>query len=249
MHKIQSKYFSHVDDLRAIAVILVIAYHCDLELLDGGFIGVDIFFVISGFLITNQVLDYREFNVFTLLEFYAKRIARILPSLLITLWLVLLYGIFYLEPKMFDNLGKEIFYSALGLMNWYYAQGVNYFEIGVEKPLIHMWSLSVEEQFYLIIIPLILIFKRNLLVLKIFVCVMLLISLGFSEYALLTDDKGSYYLLHFRAFELLIGVLISLMKDKLVKPNVPLMIGAVAVLVFASLYLNSSTKFPGLALC
>ncbi len=144
-------YRPDIDGLRAISVIAVIIFHTGFSFLSGGFIGVDVFFVISGYLITSLVYKEITSGTFSYLTFYKRRIARLLPALIITLILVLGFGFLFYDNREFDNLGKELFFSALGAANILFAQGVNYFaQEDSVRPLIHLWSLGVEEQFYLI---------------------------------------------------------------------------------------------------
>ena len=144
-------YRPDIDGLRALAVIAVIVFHSGFELFSGGYVGVDIFFVISGYLITGMVFDEVKSGSFTYANFYKRRIARLGPALAITLATVSCLGFFFYDNKAFDNLGKEIFFSAAGAANILFAQGINYFaQESTVRPLIHLWSLGVEEQFYLV---------------------------------------------------------------------------------------------------
>ena len=131
-------YYAHLDGLRGIAVLLVVAFHCNIQIFKGGFIGVDVFFVISGFLITRQIMHYEDFKVMHLFDFYSKRAARLFPSLFLTLTLVFVYGLVYLNPSDFDNLGKEIFFASFAILNFLYAEGIDYFASTEVKPLGHL---------------------------------------------------------------------------------------------------------------
>ncbi|MGE0846835.1 MAG: acyltransferase family protein, partial [Flavobacteriaceae bacterium] len=148
----------HVDGLRAIAVIAVVAYHASIPGFATGFTGVDIFFVISGFLIINQIVGELRQNRFSLATFYARRTIRILPPLLVMLLGAYLIACFVLiSPFEWENFGLSGSLSAVFLSNFYFYKKQGYFDTtAMDKPLLHTWSLSVEEQFY-IITPLLLI--------------------------------------------------------------------------------------------
>ena len=145
------RYRKDIDGLRAVAVLSVILFHVFGEPFSGGFVGVDVFFVISGFLISSIVYCGIVEKTFSFRGFYKRRIVRLLPSLLLTLCGVLLFGFVCYDVRMFDNLGKEVFFSSIGAANLLFAQGTNYFAVDQAfQPLIHLWSLGVEEQFYLL---------------------------------------------------------------------------------------------------
>jgi peptidoglycan/LPS O-acetylase OafA/YrhL len=143
-------YKPFVDGLRAIAILTVVASHLDLPWLAGGYVGVDIFFVISGYLIINQILDDIENRKFSLLEFGARRAYRILPAfILVMLTTLLLVTIVFVQPE-YKDFAQSFFLSALMLVNHHYLAHQGYFDMAAfSKPLMHMWSLAVEEQFYL----------------------------------------------------------------------------------------------------
>lgn len=144
-------YRAELDGLRAIAVIAVCIYHYFPSYLVGGFMGVNIFFALSGFLITKIILRELHHNTFSFAHFYARRVRRILPALLLVLGVTLSYGIIVLSPDELKNLGRIAFYSTISLTNHYLYKNCGYFDGAVhEKPLINLWSLSIEEQFYMI---------------------------------------------------------------------------------------------------
>jgi len=156
------QYRRDVDGLRAVAVISVIIYHLFPEILSGGFIGVDVFFVISGFLITQIVWREVAAEHFSFGDFYRRRVLRIFPSLILVLAASLVSGVFVLNWSDLANLGKHTLAGALFFSNFALWFEGGYFDIAVErKPLLHLWSLSIEEQFYLLW-PLILIATHRL---------------------------------------------------------------------------------------
>ena len=247
------KYRNDIDGLRAIAVISVIAFHSGIASLSGGYIGVDVFFVISGYLITTLIHKDMERNEFTFRDFYKRRAARLLPALFVMLLMVLAFGFVFYNNKTFDNLGKEVFFSSLGAANILFAQGVNYFaKDEAYQPLIHMWSLGVEEQFY-IVWPIILLitFKVSKKLVVPIAFFLFFVSLGFSINSVMENQTKGYFLLHYRAFELLVGVITALL---LVKTDVEKYngqakefisyVGAIMIVVPMFL-LDKSSNFPG----
>jgi peptidoglycan/LPS O-acetylase OafA/YrhL len=143
-------YRADIDGLRAVAVVLVVAYHAFPHLLSGGFVGVDVFFVISGYLITGIILSGIDSSSFSIRGFYARRARRILPALAVVLVAVLVIGWLQLLPAPFQNLGLHTLAGALFFPNLLLWSEVGYFDVAAEtKPLLHLWSLGIEEQFYL----------------------------------------------------------------------------------------------------
>lgn len=146
-----SKYRPDIDGLRAIAVLSVVGFHAFPKLFKGGFIGVDIFFVISGFLISTILLESLERGNFSFIEFYGKRIKRIFPALMLVLAFSITLGWFILFPEEYKQLGKHIAGGAGFISNFLLWQESGYFDNAAEtKPLLHLWSLGIEEQFYII---------------------------------------------------------------------------------------------------
>ncbi|MDH4319138.1 MAG: acyltransferase, partial [Desulfobulbaceae bacterium] len=144
-------YRADIDGLRALAVLSVILFHLEVALFRGGFIGVDIFFVISGFLITRLITDEVEKKKsFSFSNFYARRAKRIFPALFFTLWLSLVLAYFFFPPQHYERFGGALLHAISSLSNFYFWNESGYFDTASEfKPLLHTWSLSVEEQFYL----------------------------------------------------------------------------------------------------
>ncbi|WP_193315059.1 acyltransferase family protein [Poseidonibacter ostreae] len=200
------KYRSDIDGLRAIAVLSVVWYHAFPEYFKGGYIGVDIFFVISGFLISGIIFENLEKNKFSFREFYTRRIIRIFPALLLVFLFSLFVGWLTLLPGEFEQLGKHISGGASFISNFILWNESGYFDnIAETKPLLHLWSLAVEEQFY-IIWPLLLFFTWKFRFNKFFlILVILLISFCINLYLLSKDPSGTFYLPFSRFWELLIG--------------------------------------------
>jgi len=146
----EQSYRPDIDGMRAIAVLAVVAYHTFPRVASGGFVGVDVFFVISGYLITQLILAGLRTGRFSIREFYRRRVRRILPALLVILVVFGAVGWYLLLPSEFARLGKSITWSALFLANALFARGGGYFDPDTEvSPMLHLWSLGVEEQFYL----------------------------------------------------------------------------------------------------
>ena len=150
------KYRPDIDGLRAVAVLIVMAYHLGVGIVKGGYIGVDVFFVISGYLISSIVFREIAASRFSVFGFYERRIRRILPALF---GMLVIYGGFatrYLFPGELVNLAKSLLAATVSLSNFYFWLHSGYFDWAVFQPLIHTWSLAVEEQFY-ILFPLVLV--------------------------------------------------------------------------------------------
>jgi peptidoglycan/LPS O-acetylase OafA/YrhL len=200
------KYRADIDGLRAIAVLAVVAFHAFPTRMKGGFIGVDIFFVISGFLITTIIFLNLEKNRFSFSDFYIRRIKRIFPALLVVLGLSYAFGWFILFPDEYQQLGKHIAAGAGFIANLVLWKESGYFDNSVEtKPLLHLWSLGIEEQFY-IVWPLVLWcawkLRFNLFVITIF---SLLISFFLNAKGINKDAVATFYSPKTRFWELLCG--------------------------------------------
>jgi peptidoglycan/LPS O-acetylase OafA/YrhL len=199
-------YRPDIDGLRAVAVLSVVGFHAFPKAVQGGFAGVDVFFVISGFLISNQILHRLERGDFTLSDFYARRIRRIFPALILVLAACFGLGWFALFANEFEQLGKHIAAGASFLSNFLLWRESGYFDSNSRlKPLLHLWSLGVEEQFYLIWpITLILAVRLRLKVLAV-VIVVLITSFAFNLYFVGQDASGAFYLPVTRFWELMAG--------------------------------------------
>lgn len=206
-------YRPAVDGLRGIAVLSVILFHIDPGLLPGGFVGVDVFFVISGFLISLNILREVAEGRFSIGDFYRRRIKRIAPALLLVLCATVIAAQWFLGAVDAERAAESGLWSLLSLGNVYFwlHQDTSYFAAASnEKPLLHLWSLGVEEQFYLIW-PLVLLacakVDRTLLALG--MAVVALGSIALAAHVYPTDASFSYYMLPTRAGELLIGAIVA----------------------------------------
>lgn len=247
------KYRSDIDGLRAIAVMSVIAFHTGVSTLSGGYVGVDVFFVISGYLITTLIYKEIKEGTFTFKNFYKRRAARLLPALSLTLFAVLIFGFVFYNIQAFDNLGKELFFSSFGAANILFAQGVNYFaKDEAYQPLIHLWSLGVEEQFYIVWpIILLLAFRLSKKIIVPAACILFLVSLGLSIFSVQEGLTKGYFLLHYRAFELLVGVITALLLQQTARVSLSHLTKQILsyiglVFVIAPMFiLDEKSSFPG----
>ena len=204
------KYRPDIDGLRAIAVLSVLVFHAFPDVLKAGFIGVDIFFVISGFLISSIIFENLDRNSFSFREFYGRRIKRIFPALALVLLSCLVFGWFGLLGDEYKQLGKHIAAGAVFVSNFALWQESGYFNNAAEtKPLLHLWSLAIEEQFY-IVWPLLmwLIWKRKVLFWTIFAA-LLIGSFLVSAYLVRIDRVAAFYFPGSRIWELLAGVFLA----------------------------------------
>ena len=213
MSSVESSRLEHIwrndiTGLRALAVLPVIFYHAFPDIIPGGFFGVDIFFVISGYLISGIIFRSLVRGSFAYGAFYAKRIKRILPNLILLLIFVLVAGYFLLFADDYDNLGRHVYSSAVFIENFRLLSEIGYFtEDAVRKPLLHLWSLAIEEQFYIffpIVCVLIWSIFRSIRLLGIFVFLLSVCSL--SSCLLIQDKSFAFYFPLTRFWELGGGV-------------------------------------------
>jgi peptidoglycan/LPS O-acetylase OafA/YrhL len=203
-------YRSDIDGLRAIAVLSVVGFHAFPNWIKGGFIGVDIFFVISGFLISSIILNGLNSGSFSFIEFYVRRVKRIFPALILVMTACYVFGWFALLPDEYKQLGKHIAAGAGFVSNFFFWQEAGYFDNAAEtKPLLHLWSLGIEEQFY-IIWPLLLFLTRkwrfNFLMLTLTI---IAISFTINTSIRHSDQIQAFYSPITRFWELLIGSVLA----------------------------------------
>ena len=204
------KYRSDIDGLRAIAVLSVVIYHAFPNFLKGGFVGVDIFFVISGFLISTIIFENLNNNSFSFATFYSRRIRRIFPALIIVLITTIIFGFYVLFSDEFQQLGRHIIGGTTFSSNFTLLKESGYFDTASElKPLLHLWSLGIEEQFY-IIFPLVcyFLYKYNVRLL-LFIIPFTIISFYLNIKGIKTDISKTFYYPHTRFWELLFGSLLA----------------------------------------
>ena len=212
-------YRPEIDGLRAIAVLSVVIYHAKfslfgLDLFEGGFLGVDIFFVISGYLITKIIfIEIKSTGKFSFMKFYERRIRRILPALFFITFSTLVAGYYILLPHSFLEFAQSILYQLGFISNFYFWKYYHFSymsENALMLPFLHTWSLSVEEQFYVLFpIILIAIIKYLKKYLAILIISGILISLIIADYFSPIYSSLTFYMLPFRGWELLVGSLIA----------------------------------------
>lgn len=258
MDGVKARYRPDIDGLRAVAVMAVILFHFNPVLLPGGFVGVDIFFVISGYLITANILSGINAKSFSIFEFYRRRALRILPNLFFVVVVTLFVAHFIFQPKDYLDLAYSALASVLSVANIYftYFLDTSYFAPGADQqPLLHIWSLGVEEQFYLFW-PLILLLvyrvarnKKLIGGLALFLCC---ISFLYAEFLIKSDPMFAYYMLPARAGELLVGGLLAFYLSEYnpsfrsrVLPWCLSVLG-VALVAYSLWFIDENKGFPGI---
>lgn len=249
------QYRQEIDGLRAVAVISVILCHAKLPYFSGGYIGVDVFFVISGYLITSIIYNDLEKNKFSFINFYERRARRILPALFILILATLPFAYYWMLPDELKNFGESVVATILFSNNVLLSMTSGYWDLSSQfKPLLHTWSLGVEEQYYLAF-PVLLVVWHKLFGNKSILIELLILIVGSIIFSILFRDSphgANYYMLPSRAWELLIGSFVSfyiryesdLIKGKSIL-NLISLLGLVLILGSVR-YFDASTPTPGL---
>jgi peptidoglycan/LPS O-acetylase OafA/YrhL len=252
-------YRPEIDGLRCLAVISVILYHAQIvvfetQIFKGGFLGVDIFFVISGYLITSIILkELATKDKFQFINFYKRRAKRILPALFFVILVSIPFSWVYLYPADLVNFSKSILYSLGFISNFYfYFSGLEYGSPeGLLKPFLHTWSLSVEEQFYLIFpVVLILIWRYFQKYLVYFLFIALIFSITFADWSSKNHVFSSFYFFHTRIWELVSGSIIAYFEIKLSHRNQNKILSHVlpilglVLIIYSMIYFDSETFHP-----
>ena len=243
------KYRAEIDGLRAVSIIPVVLCHAGFEFFNGGFVGVDIFFVISGYLITTILIGDLNNNQFSLLNFYERRARRILPALFFMVFICIPFAWMWMLPYQMKDFSQSIVAVSLFSSNILFWIESGYFATAsAEKPLLHTWSLAVEEQYY-VIFPLVLFivwrFARNhVLMIIIF---MALVSLMLSEWSSRNAINANFYLAHTRAWELFVGSIAAFVVEKKgLKSNNVLSLLGLAAIIFTIFYYDETIPFPSI---
>jgi len=250
VQQIRGNYRPDIDGLRALAVLIVLFFHLGISFFPGGYVGVDVFFVISGFLITRLISDEMlNTGGFRFANFYIRRVRRLFPSLVFTLLITFFAAFVFYSAQFFDRFSLSLLSSLFSVSNFYFWQSADYFAPNSEyEPLLHTWSLSVEEQFYLLW-PLTLVFlikkypKHGPVIL---LTVIAIFSLSLNE---LFKDKRElmFYLLPFRVFEFAIGALLVWLSRRRLPDNrllEILVIAGFSLIAYSVLNFTKQTIFP-----
>lgn len=246
-----STYFDEIDGLRAIAVLSVILYHFEVPFLTGGFIGVDVFFVISGFLISRIILESISAGRFSFIDFYTRRAKRILPAMFVVVGATLITGYCVYPPQDFVEFRESAFFAATFLANLYYNAGSDYFAADTEaQPFLHFWSLAVEEQFYILwpalLVAISFVCRRRPAVLLSLIAVIGLISFIYGQLQMQTDPRGAFYLIFGRTWEFSLGAALVLAPTIATREMSALMRAAGVILIAISvLTFTSAYPYPG----
>ena len=245
------RYRRHIDGLRAVAILPVVGYHLDLPLFSGGFTGVDIFFVISGFLITSMIVSDLDNRQFSIMDFYRRRALRILPAYVAMIAAVIAAAWFLMLPEEALSLGRTVIAASIFASNFYFWKVTGYFNPGVEdEPLIHTWTLSTEEQFYLVL-PWVLILIAGVLRRRYgsAILVLAIASFGLSVAGLSYGPTGTFYLLPTRAWEFGLGGLAAIWSletrvNSRLSRNLLSLLG-LGLIGYGILALGPESPFPG----
>jgi peptidoglycan/LPS O-acetylase OafA/YrhL len=248
----RSAYQPEIDGLRTIAVSVVVLDHAGFETFPGGFVGVDVFFVISGFLITRLIVEeQRQTGSFDFGRFYVRRIRRLFPALLSTIALSAVFALLLLTPEQMESFASSATAAVLSLANFRFWRTAGYFDALAEtKPLLHTWSLAVEEQYYLLWPAALTLALRHWPTRDVVAAIAMLCVGGLltAEWWLHLDHAGAFYLLPPRAFELGIGALLVWAVRFRPSSNAGLEVllaAGVALIAGATLAFTDETPFPG----
>lgn len=241
-----------IDGLRALAVIPVVLFHFGFSTFSGGFVGVDVFFVISGFLITSIL--FREINAqrFSFVDFWARRARRILPALSVVMLVTLALGWLLLTAKDFSELGRTVRYQSLFISNILFMREDGYFQPASDlKPLLHTWSLAVEEQYYIFFPLLMVLLMRHIRHWRWVLFAVLLVSFGLNIVYIERKPDMAFFSLPTRAWELLCGAMLAVLpaRKQAVQPWLYQIVGlaGLAAVLLAVLTFDRETVFPGWA--
>lgn len=211
------QYRAEIDGLRAIAIIPVVLFHAGVGAFAGGFIGVDVFFVISGYLITSIIRQEVEAGTFSVVRFYERRARRILPALYFMILLCIPAAYFILVPYQIKDLSQGIIATVAFLSNYFFYLETDYFDPFTNKsPLLHTWTLSVEEQFY-VVFPLLLLGISKVARRMLTPALVAILAASFASAVYLTESNSilSFYATHTRAWELMAGALVAIHQQRL----------------------------------
>ncbi|WP_281637492.1 acyltransferase family protein [Flavobacterium marginilacus] len=243
------RFRKDIQGLRALAFLLVFVFHLNSQWLPGGFVGVDIFFVISGFLMTSIILVQKENGSFNFYQFYLQRFKRIVPAQFVMLLFVAVFSLYSYLYTDIETLRKWFVSSALFFSNIVFAHSDNYFGAkSTQNPVLHTWSLSIEMQFYLFL-PFLLMLVKNKYI-KGIVTILIIILTGYSSYKIFTNGMQPimYFSLLSRMPEFLVGVIFAIaFKNKSLSKNTSLLatITGLILIFLSAIIIDESSHFPG----
>lgn len=243
-------YRPDIDGLRAVAILPVVLYHYRLGPFGGGFVGVDVFFVISGYLITSLIHTEMVAGRFSIAGFYERRVRRIFPALFAMLLVATVIAFFVLFPEDFNRYAKSLLATAGFASNFEFWREAGYFDVAAQqKPLLHLWSIAVEEQFYLLFPP-ILLLARRLKWARAIVGAIFVVSLGISIWGVRHAPTATFYLLPARAWELMLGALLALgaipqIQNRIAREAASIV--GLLLIAFAVFAYSDAIPFPGIA--
>jgi peptidoglycan/LPS O-acetylase OafA/YrhL len=240
-------YRRDIDGLRAVAVVPVILFHAGFKLFGGGYVGVDVFFVISGYLITSILIEELEQGNFSITHFYERRVRRILPPLFFVMLCCIPFAWMWMLPDEFKHFCQSIVAVAIFASNIFFWSEDGYFATAAElNPLLHTWSLAVEEQYYLLF-PFFLSLSWRFGRKRVFwaVCMIAVISLVASEWGWRNKPSANFYLAPTRAWELLVGSISAFwLSGREQRASNWLSFAGFALIIFAIFYYDDTTPFP-----
>jgi peptidoglycan/LPS O-acetylase OafA/YrhL len=245
-----SHFLPHIDALRGLAILLVLFYHIDVPYFQGGFVGVDVFFVISGYLITRIVVGETQENRFSLAQFYARRIKRIFPAFFTVLLATFIGALIFLPPVNFTEFLNSLTFTSAQLSNYFFYSSFDYFRQGtLVAPLLHTWTLGVEAQFYLLwaILCVLVLRVGNLTTLKAVILLLGIVSFGISDYLVEENRMAAFYLLPSRIWEFIVGGLLALRMVPAIGNNILAFFAPVlgiGLILWCGLYFDDAA-FPG----
>ena len=247
------KYRAEIDGLRALAVLPVIFFHAGFEWFSGGFVGVDIFFVISGYLITTIIISEMSEGRFSIVNFYERRGRRILPALFFMMAVCIPFALIWFAPSDLKIFGKSLLAVSAFVSNILFWKNTGYFESSAElNPLLHTWSLAVEEQYYILFpIFLMITWRFGIKWVLVILSVVFITSLGAAQWGAYNSPSFTFYMLPTRGWELLVGVFIAFYlnnKTYLKSKNLNQLLSLLGfcMVVYSIIHFDKSTPFPSL---
>ncbi len=242
-------YRREIDGLRTVAIVPVVLFHAGLPHVSGGYVGVDVFFVISGYLITAGLISDLCHDRWSILRFYERRVRRILPALLFVLFACLPFAWMWMRPEALSDFGEYIAATVLFLANLQAMNQIGYFAPSAEtQPLLHMWSLAVEEQYYLLFPPFLALLWRSGASRRALwgVAILCLLSFCLADWGTRSQPEKAYFFTLARFWELGVGSLCALLlQDRPLRPNTAASVAGLGLILGAVFFYDATTPFPG----